>query len=250
MLMRVANKEHARIRIKPGDTILFSSSVIPGHERNVDALKDTLHRQGAEVVHYDMMDVHAGGHGKNEDLKLMLRLVKPKYLIPIHANYYRRQQHAELAVTAGVPRQNSYLMENGQVMEFDRNGNAKIAQYKVPAGNVLVDGLGEGDVSQVVLRDRREIAAEGILVVLLATNDHGALVREPEIISKGFVSLDHSPQLGKDIVTRIKELTAAPSQQVESNTEYLQTKVRNDLGEFIWGKTERRPMILPVIVRA
>lgn len=250
MLMRVVNKEHARIRIKPGDTVLFSSSVIPGHERNVDALKDTLHRQGAEVVHYDMMDVHAGGHGKNEDLKLMMRLVKPKFLIPIHANFYRRQKHAELGTVAGVPRQNSYLIENGQVMEFDRNGNAKVATYKIPSGNVMVDGLGEGDVSQVVLRDRKEIAAEGMLVVLLATDHNGALVREPEIISKGFVSLEHRPELGKEIIARVKELTAAPSQQVESNTDYLQTKVRNDLAEFIWGKTERRPMILPITVRA
>ena len=250
MLMRIANREHARISIKPGDTVLFSSSVIPGHERNVDALKDTLHRQGAQVIHYELMDVHAGGHGKNEDLKLMLRLVRPRYLMPIHANFYRRQKHAELATIAGVPRERSFLIENGQVLEFDRNGNARVAPYRIPASNVLVDGLGEGDVSQVVLRDRREIAAEGLLVILLTTDHTGALVREPEIISKGFVSLEHRPELGKEIVARVKELVATPAQQVEANVDYLQTKVRNDLGEFIWGKTERRPMILPIVVRA
>jgi len=250
MLNRIANGEHAKIKIKPGDTVLFSSSVIPGHERNVDALRDTLERHGAQVIHYAMMDVHAGGHGKDEDLKLMMRLVRPKYIFPIHANYSKRLLHAKIADKTGIPLANSILAENGDMVELDAKGNISIAQDRVPVGNVLVDGLGEGDVSQVVLRDRKELAAEGLLLLILTMDDHGKLSREPDVVSRGFVSLDDSPELGKDIAIKIKELLGSPSDKVEMNADYVRNKVRNDLGEYLWNKTERRPMILPVIIRA
>jgi ribonuclease J len=250
MLMRIANVEHKFIKIKPGDTVLFSSSVIPGNERGVEALQDSLTRQGAEIIERNIMDVHAGGHGKDEDIKLMMTLVRPRYLMPMHANYTRRKLAAELGTKVGIPRQNSFVIENGDVLEFDQNGVAQLTKFKVPAGNVLVDGLGEGDISQIVLRDRKELAAEGILVIVITADAHGKLVREPELISRGFVSLDHSPALGRDIVAKVKETVGGISSQTEVNVDFLNTRVRNALAEFIWGKTERRPMVLPLIVRA
>jgi ribonuclease J len=250
MLMRIANVEHKFIKIKPGDTVLFSSSVIPGNERGVEALQDSLTRQGAEIIERNIMDVHAGGHGKDEDIKLMMTLVRPRYLMPMHANYTRRKLAAELGTKVGIPQQNSFVIENGDVLEFDQNGVAGLTKYKVPAGNVLVDGLGEGDISQIVLRDRKELAAEGILVIVITADAHGKLVREPELISRGFVSLDHSPALGRDIVAKVKETVGGISSQTEVNVDFLNTRVRNALAEFIWGKTERRPMVLPLIVRA
>jgi len=250
MLMRIANGEHRNIEIKPGDTVLFSSSVIPGNERGIEALQDSLTRQGAEVIERSSMDVHAGGHGKNEDLKLMMRLVRPKYLWPTHANYARRKLTAQMAVPVGIPFQNTFVIENGDVMEFDNTGAVQFSKHHVPSGNVLVDGLGEGDVSQVVLRDRKELSAEGILVVLIAINDHGQAVREPEIISRGFVSLKDAPKMGEELIERTKAILSHATAQSEVNVDYLSTRVRNDLAEFIWGKTERRPMILPIIVRA
>ncbi|MDP2587534.1 MAG: ribonuclease J [bacterium] len=250
MLMRIANHEHRFIEMKAGDTVLFSSSVIPGNERGIEALQDSLTRQGAEVVEKSSMDVHAGGHGKNEDLKLMMRLVRPKYVLPIHANYARRKFAAQLGVTVGIPFQNSFVIENGEIIEFDKSGEAIFSKYKVPAGNVLVDGLGEGDVSQIVLRDRKELAAEGILVIIVTIDDHGQSLREPEVISRGFVSLKDRPELGQELVDRTKKILANAYEKSEVNVDYLNTRIRNDIAEFIWGKTERRPMILPIIVRA
>ncbi|MFO0704792.1 MAG: ribonuclease J [Candidatus Andersenbacteria bacterium] len=250
MLMRIANGEHRSIAIKPGDTVLFSSSVIPGNERGIEALQDSLTRQGAQIIEKSIMDVHAGGHGKNEDLKLMMRLVRPKYLIPIHANFTRRKLCAELAVPVGIPRHNSFVIENGDVLEFDQTGRGDLTKFKVPAGNVLVDGLGEGDISQIVLRDRKELAAEGLLVIIVTTNAHGQMVREPMVISRGFASLQHNAKLGKEIEERVKAILAGVSPNAEVNVDYLNSRIRNELAEFIWGKTERRPMILPIVVRA
>jgi ribonuclease J len=250
MLMRIANGEHHFIDLHTGDTVLFSSSVIPGNARGIEALQDSLTRQGAHIVEYSIMDVHAGGHGKDEDIKLMMRLVRPKFLIPIHANYARRKLAAEMAVPVGIPRHNSFVIENGEIIEFDKTGNAIMSKHHVPAGNVLVDGLGEGDISQIVLRDRKDLAAEGILIIVATTDHRGHLVREPEVISKGFIALEHSPDLAKDIVGKVKEVVAAASQQGEVNVDFMNTRIRNHIAEFIWGKTERRPMILPVIVRA
>jgi len=250
MLNRVANQEHPRIKIKRGDTVLFSSSVIPGHERNVDALKDTLHRQGAEIIHYSMMDVHAGGHAKNEDIKLMMRLIKPRYLMPIHANFTKRLETARLGAITGIPLQNSLLIENGDIVEFDKNGSAEFGKVKVPSGNIMVDGLGEGDVSQIVLRDRRDLAAEGIIIAIVTTNDHGQLVGEPNIISRGFMTDKEVKVLNPEMQKRVKDVLAGAANQTEANSDFIKTKIRNDLGQFAWNKTERRPMVLPIIVRA
>ena len=163
-LMRIANHEHRLISVEPGDTIIFSSSVIPGNERSVQRLKDNLARQGAEVIHYQMMDVHSGGHGLQDDLKLMIKLVNPRYFIPIHGNYSFLVTHGKLAAQVGVPRDNILIPENGRVMEFSEAGG-RLTNERVPAEHVMVDGLGVGDVSEVVLRDRKQLADDGMLVL-------------------------------------------------------------------------------------
>ncbi|MCX6785093.1 MAG: ribonuclease J [Candidatus Komeilibacteria bacterium] len=157
-LMKIATHEHKYIQVEKGDTIVFSSSVIPGNERSVQRLKDNLLRQGAEVIHYQMMDVHAGGHAKTEDIKLFLNLVRPKYFIPIEGQHSFLHQNAKHAVAVGIPRERVFITDNGQVMEFDRQGNGILTEKRVPTDYVFVDGLGVGDVSEVVLRDRQRSA--------------------------------------------------------------------------------------------
>jgi len=164
-LMRIANSEHRLISLKKGDAIIFSSSVIPGNERTVQSLKDALIRHGAKIFHYKFMDIHAGGHAKQEELKLMMQLTQPRHLIPVHGNRYMLQEHAELAKSTGMKNENVFVADNGQIMEFDEKGGRLTDRY-VPTDYVMVDGLGVGDVSEIVLRDRQQLAADGMFVVI------------------------------------------------------------------------------------
>ncbi len=247
-LMKVANHEHKFLFIQQGDTVIFSSSVIPGNERTVQSLKDTLVRQGAKIIHYAMMDVHAGGHAKQEDLKLMLRLTKPEYFIPIHGNRFLLEAHADLAESTGTPRSRIFVADNGQVIEFDRNGGRLTTEF-VPADYVMVDGLGVGDVSEVVLRDRRELAEDGMMVVICTVaKKTGALVGDPDIITRGFVYLKDS----RDLIDKTREFVKRILKDKDPNSpdfaEYSKNKIRNDVGSLLFKLTERRPMILPVII--
>jgi len=247
-LMRIASGEHRFIRLKDGDGVLFSSSVIPGNERTVQALKDTLVRHGAKVYHYKNLDVHAGGHAKQEDLKLMLRLTKPKYLIPIHGNRFLLEAHAELAPDAGIPRENVFVADNGQIIEFSNTG-AKLTMEKVPTEYVMVDGLGVGDVSQIVLRDRVELAEDGIFVVIAQIDRKtGDLVGSPDIISRGFVHMKENKELIEKTREFIKKLLRDRDPKSGAFDEVLRNKLRNDVGAFLYRATERRPMVLPVII--
>lgn len=247
-LMRIANNEHRLIKIDRGDTIVFSSSVIPGNERTVQNLKDTLVRQGAKVVHYKMMDVHAGGHAKQEDLKLMMRLIKPEYFIPIHGNRYLLEMHADLAEKAGIPRKNIFVANNGQVIEFDKHGGI-LTDRKVPADYVMVDGLGIGDSNEVVLRDRRMLAEDGMFVVIVTIDTKsGELVGNPDIISRGFVYLKEHKPLIEQTRTRVKRLLKDTDPNSPTFEDYLKNKIRNDIGQFLFSKTKKRPMVLPVLI--
>ncbi|MEY4744101.1 MAG: hypothetical protein RL272_46 [Candidatus Parcubacteria bacterium] len=248
VLMRIANNEHRRLKIQPGDGLVFSSSVIPGNERTVQSLKDTLVRQGAKIYHYQNLDVHAGGHAKQEDLKLMMRLTKPKYLIPIHGNRFLLESHANLGEEAGIPRQNIFVADNGQVMQWTNEG-AQLTKERVPTDYVMVDGLGVGDVSDVVLRDRVALAEDGIFVVI-ATIDKktGDLVGSPDIISRGFVYMRENKELIERSRTFIKKLLKDTDKRSPAFEDYLKNKIRNDVGAFLFRATERRPMVLPVII--
>jgi ribonuclease J len=247
-LMRIAMREDRLLFLQPGDTVMFSSSVIPGNERTVQSLKDTIVRQGAKVIDSAGMDIHAGGHAKQEDLKLMLRLTRPVYFMPIHGNRFMLEAHAELAEAVGVPRQNCLVADNGQVIEFDKTGGHLTSEH-VPIDYVMVDGLGVGDVSEVVLRDRRELAADGMLVVV-CTVDHrtGALTRDPDIISRGFIYTKDAKELIGQVSVFVKKILKEHGTKLPAQDEIIREKVRNEVGSFLFKHTERRPMVVPVII--
>lgn len=247
-LMRIANHEHRFIKLKPGDGVVFSSSVIPGNERTVQSLKDTLIRHGAKVFHYKNLDVHAGGHAKQEDLKLMMRLMKPKYLVPIHGNRFLLEAHAQLGEEIGMTRDNIFVAENGQIMEFGADG-ARLTQEKVVTDYVMVDGLGVGDVSDVVLRDRVMLAEDGIFVVIATIEKKtGELVGNPDIISRGFVHMKENRELIEKARAKAKKVLKDSDTKSPAFDEHLKNKLRNELGNFLFHLTQRRPMVLPVII--
>ncbi len=248
-LMRIASHEHQTLSLIAGDTVMFSSSVVPGNERTVQSLKDTIVRQGAKVVDSFGMDIHAGGHAKQEDLKLMLRLTRPVYFMPIHGNRYMLEAHAELAESVGTPRQNCLVADNGQVIEFDKAG-ARLTDESVPVDYVMVDGLGVGDVSDVVLRDRNELAADGMIVVVTQVNGKSnELVGTPDVISRGFVHMKDNRELLVGVKEAVKKAFAKHGKDGTVEDDLLRASIRNSVGEFVSHKTQRRPMVLPVIVR-
>ncbi|MFA6161354.1 MAG: ribonuclease J [Patescibacteria group bacterium] len=248
-LMRIANGEHPNVQIEKGDTVVFSSSVIPGNERSVQRLKDTLYREGAEVVHYQMMDVHAGGHAKQEDLKLMHQMVNPKYLIPIEGNHSFLHMHAKAAAEGGIDPKNILIADNGQIMEFDKNGQGILTNKKVPTEYVFVDGLGVGDTNHVVLRDRLELSKDGMAIVLAVVSAQtGKLLKMPEIMTRGFVFTKEHDELMPMAKRKVANVLKDDDPRSSANGQYMKDKVREELGQFLFAKTGRRPMVLPMII--
>ncbi len=253
-LMRVVNEEHRNISLKKGDTVIFSSSVIPGNERTIQSLKDMIVRQGAKVIHYKMMDIHAGGHAKQEDLKLMMRLINPEYFMPIEANHFMLQAHADLAEQVGISKDKIFIADNGQVIEFirDKQSNAigKLTNSKVSTNYIMVDGLGVGDVGEIVLRDRNTMSQDGMFVIVTTIDSKTRKVKESiDIISRGFVYLKESKKLlaeARTLTTELLNKELGPQKTI--NTTYLRELLREKLGEFLFKKTRRRPMVLPVII--
>ncbi len=247
-LMRIANREHRSIRLEEGDMVIFSSSVIPGNERTVQSLKDTLIRQGAKVVHYANMDVHAGGHAKQEELKEMIMLTKPRYYMPAHGNLFLRHANGNLAEEVGMPRERVFIPDNGQVAEFDANGG-RVLDAKYPIEYIMVDGLGVGDVSHVVLRDRLQLATDGMFVIICTIDHHnGRLIGSPDIISRGFVYIKEARELVEKARARVKKILGDSDHKSPSFEEYTKNKIRDEVGQFLWNATKRRPMVLPVII--
>ncbi len=252
-LMRIVNDEHRTIHLKQGDTVIFSSSVIPGNERTIQSLKDMIVRQGAKVIHYEMMDVHAGGHAKQEDLKLMMRLLKPEFFMPVEGNHYMLQAHADLAEQVGIPRDKIFVADNGQVVEFRKEKAhvyGKLMEEKVPTEYVMVDGLGVGDVSNIVLRDRQVMAADG-MIVIIATIDSstGGVIGNPDIISRGFVYMKENKELIEKTRMKVKKMVNSLDAKTPADDDYIKNKIRNEIGAFLFGQTKRRPMVLPVVIR-
>ncbi|NTU98763.1 ribonuclease J [Candidatus Falkowbacteria bacterium] len=253
-LSRVVNKEHRTIELKKGDTVIFSSSVIPGNERTIQNLKDMVVRQGAKVIHYQMMDVHAGGHAKQEDLKLMMRLIKPEYFMPIEGNHYLLQAHADLARGVGIAEEKIYVADNGQVVEFTKGADGKthgqLTKEKVPADYVMVDGLGVGDVSNIVLRDRRVMAEDGMIVIITTIdNATGEPIGNPDIISRGFVYMKEHKELIEKTRMKVKKIVKEHDPRIPADDDYIKNKIRNDIGQFLFSQTKRRPMVLPVVIK-
>ncbi|MBI2451074.1 MAG: ribonuclease J [Parcubacteria group bacterium] len=249
VLMRIASGEHRFIQIKKGDTVIFSSSVVPGNERTVQRLKDTLYRRGAKVYHYKMMDLHAGGHGQQEDLRQMLELIRPKYFIPIHGNYYMLKLHGEIAESVGIKPENIIIAGDGDAIEL-LSGKVEVVKEKAPAGYVMVDGLGVGDVGEVVLRDRQVMAQDGMFVVIVIVDSKTGKIRgDPDVISRGFVYLKESRALIGEAKSKVKKIVSkAASPEHTMNWAYVRDQIRERLGQFLFSKTERRPMILPVVI--
>ena len=243
-LSRMAEDNHRKISIGPGDTVIFSSHPIPGNEKAVTNIINQLLQKGADVI---FQDVHVSGHACQEEIKLIYSLVRPKYSVPVHGEYKHLRAQAKLAEELGIPKDHIFILQSGDVLEF-RDGEAKVSG-KVPVGDILVDGLGVGDVGNVVLRDRQHLAEDGIMIVVLGLD--GAtdqLISGPDIVSRGFVYVKTSDELmdeAREVVTLAVE---GCLDRGITDWGKLKSTIKDVLGEFVWKKTKRRPMILPIIM--
>jgi len=248
-LSRITTGRDKYIKFREGDTVIFSSSVIPGNERTVQALKDKILKQGVKLYHYDMMDIHASGHGKQEELKKMIKIMKPKFFMPIHGQVSMLFANTELAQEEGVKKKNIIIAENGNVIVLTKNQFA-IGKKKVPSDSVMVDGLGVGDVGKIVLRDRHSLAEDGMFVLIITVDKQtGKIVKSPDIISRGFVYLRESKKLLRE--TRKKSISIVKEIMNNGgniNWNNIKGEIRNRIGQFLYSKTRRRPMVLPVII--
>lgn len=246
-LTRMAMSDHRKVEIVPGDTVLISATPIPGNEKLVARTVDYLFKQGAEVIYESSSGIHVSGHASQEELKLMINLVRPKYFIPVHGEYRMLKKHAQLAQEVGIPKPNTFVVENGAVLEFTEDSGA--ANGRVTAGVLLVDGLGVGDIGNIVMRDRRQLSQDGILIAVIAMDrGNGCIVSGPEIVSRGFVYVRESEQLMDDAKIKIQE--ALDRCQANGTTDWgtIKNSVRDILGKFLYEKTRRRPMIMPIIL--
>ncbi len=247
-LNRIANNEHRSVKIRKTDTVIFSSSVIPGNEATVQRLMDTLYRKEAKVINYRMMDVHAGGHAKQEDIKLMLALFKPQYYVPIAGNHFLLRENAQVAYSMGWDEDHVFVVDNGQIMEFTKK-HGVLKKDKVPTHYVFVDGLGVGDVSQVVLRDRQMLAEDGMVMVIVQIQKRsGKLVGSPDIISRGFIFMKEHKDLIDATRKEVRKILIDNDPKSVSDPKHIRNQIRDKIGKFLFKKTERRPMILPVII--
>ncbi len=249
VLSRIITGSHKNIKLKKTDTVILSSSIIPGNENTIQKLKDGLYRQCDNVIHGDLMDIHVSGHGTREDIAYMLKTAKPDYFIPVYAYHYMLKEAAKLAKLNGFKEQNIFVPDNGQVIEFTSAGGS-LTKEKIITDYVFVDGLGVGDVSHVVLRDRQMMAEDGMVVVIATTSrKNGNLVSSPDIISRGFIYMKENKKLVEDIRSQVKKIINDYNKtQTSSNETFIKEKLRNNLGQFIFQKTKRRPMVLPVII--
>ncbi len=247
-LVRMAGGEHRQIKIKKGDTVVISASPIPGNEPSIYETIDNLFKQGANVIYGKSFDIHVSGHAAQEELKLMIALSKPEYFVPIHGEYHHLKRHGQLARKMGVKDDNIFVIENGHVVEFDK-GKAKVLDTRVQAGYVLVDGSGVGDVGNIVLRDRQAMAKDGIFVIILTVERQtGKLVTSPDIISRGFIYMREREDLVFESRQEVKRIFSRHNEKYPLQWDMIKRLVRDDLAEFLYGKTERRPMVIPVII--
>ena len=246
-LSRMAHDEHRQFGIKPGDTVIISASAIPGNEKTVSNVINLLFEKGANVIYSSLADIHVSGHACQEELKLMHALVRPRFFIPVHGEYRHLKQHALLAETMGMKPRNIIVPEVGSVIRLTQD-SMKVTG-KVTAGQVLVDGLGIGDVGNVVLRDRKHLSQDGLMVVVVTIQkDTSQLVGDPDIISRGFIYVREAESLMDEARALIKEVVKNCHHQKVSDWSTLKARVREQLQKFLYRKTKRRPMILPIIV--
>jgi ribonuclease J len=246
-LIRIAAGDHRQVAMDPDDAVILSSRIIPGNEKSISNMINHIHRRGAMVHHSHNAFVHVSGHASQEELKLLLRLIRPRYFVPIHGEYRHLVRHRAVAQSVGMPAEHTFLIENGNVLQLDRQG-ARLAD-PAPAGRVFVDGKGIGDVEDIVLRDRRHLSSDGLVLVILAIDQHsGELISGPDLVSRGFVPEDS----GQAYMERAKGVVVDALQQIstESRTDSMEVKeeVRKALKRFFAKTLERRPVIVPFVM--
>lgn len=250
-LSRIVAGNHRFIKIKKEDTVIFSSSVIPGNERTVQRVKDNLYRQSDNVYHSDIIDVHISGHSNIEGIKEMLREIKPDYFIPVYANHYFLKEAAKIAQSIGFRKDKIFVPDNGSIIRFSTGAiPAEVLKEKAPTNYVFVDGLGVGDVGEIVLRDRQALAEDGMFVIVTVIDKRTGQVKgSPDIISRGFVYLRESKDLLSQTRKKVIEIVAkSAGHGGPVNWTYVKDEIRNKIGDFLATKTSRRPMILPVVI--
>lgn len=246
-LTRMANSDHRQVEIMPGDTVIISANPIPGNEKLVGRTINKLYKQGAEVMYESFSGIHVSGHPSQEDLKLMINLVRPKFLVPVHGEFRMLMKHAQLGREMGIPDENIFVGENGQIIEFTKR-TGRLAG-RVTSGKVLVDGLGVGDVGNIVLRDRKQLSQDGIVIVVVTMNkENGAVVSGPDIVSRGFVYVRESEELMDLARDKVKLALEKNSTRRSNDWGTIKSNIRDVLGKYLYEKTRRRPMILPIIM--
>ncbi len=250
-LTRMAMNDHRKVEIYPGDTVILSATPIPGNEKSVSKTIDALMRLGAHVVHEKSAGVHVSGHASQEELKLMLTLVRPQYLIPVHGEYRMLISHGKIAAELGIPKENIFIGTNGQVFEFTKDATGVTGKVagKVTAGKVFVDGSGVGDVGNIVIRDRSKLSQDGVIIVVITLDKvSGCVVAGPDMVSRGFVYVRESGQLMVEAKQKVKQALANCETNKITEWAAIKSSVRDVLGKYVYEKTHRTPMILPIIM--
>jgi ribonuclease J len=249
VLSRIITDNHKHIKIKKNDTVIFSSSVIPGNERTIQRLKDNLYRKCDNVIHSDIMDVHTSGHCSAQDIQEMLIQVRPHFFLPVYANHYMLKEAEKLAVKIGFMKNNIFVLDNGNILEVQK-GKAKVLPKKVDTSYVMVDGLGVGDIGQVVLRDRQVLSADGMFVItVLLDSKTKNVVGNIQITSRGFIYVKDNFDLVNETKRRVqKAIKETTSRNTSVERKFIEDNIREVVGKFLFQKTERRPMILPVVI--
>ncbi|MGB9679479.1 MAG: ribonuclease J [Thermoanaerobacteraceae bacterium] len=246
-LTRMASSEHRKVEIVPGDTVIISASAIPGNEKLISRVINQLFKKGADVIYETLADVHVSGHACQEEIKLLHTLIKPQFFIPVHGEYRHLKQHANLAQSLGMPPENIFIADNGTVLEFTKN-SGRIAGT-VTAGKVLVDGLGVGDVGNIVLRDRKHLSQDGLLVVVVTiSKENSTVIAGPDIISRGFVYVRESENLMEEARTVVREVLNQCKKDEITEWASIKSMIKESLNSFLYEKTKRNPMILPIIM--
>ena len=246
-LTRMANGEHKKVTITGNDLVIISANPIPGNEKAVSKVIDQLMKIGAEVVYSALADVHVSGHACQEEQKLIMALVKPKYFLPVHGEYRQLMAHRDTAIEMGIPKENIFITGNGRVLELNEN-EAKFTGT-VPSGRVMVDGLGVGDVGNIVLRDRQHLSQDGLIVIVMTMNEEtGEIVAGPDVISRGFVYVRESENLMDDVKSYIREEIRDLESKHIRDWSTIKSTLKDDVRDFVFDRTKRNPMILPIIM--
>jgi len=246
VLMRIANREHRYLQIERGDLVVFSSSVVPGNERSVQRLKDGLYREGADIVDSKLLDIHAGGHAKQDDITALINFVRPRYFMPIEGSFSALIENKKVAVRAGLPEKQVLIADNGQTVEVAK-GQAYVTNKRRPIEYIFVDGLGIGDVNHVVLRDRKQLAGDGMVIVVCEIKRNGK-VQDVDVISRGFTHMKEQGKLISGMVRVARQALDDKQPKTLPNEQHLREKVRFALERYLFSETRRQPMILPVVV--